>query len=642
MSDMPKPPYLCKDNKGWKLRRNIPLRLRTAAANDPSRSNFDSHSSIVERERLRELTWADMCKQARTFAVATDLLFDRWTRQIEATKPTSPPEGFHEPGFIFSISEQEAEQIALAYFLERDRDFRATGYTIDERNTVALQDAYVDAVLDLDDARRVNQGAPLREDDFPRRKTEHTAVRLLLRYEYLNQDDIADGKQASVPDWLRSHDVFQVLCRKIEEADVEISQRCVNALETGQAPSITNQFFAAMVLPNAQPKPHKQHRTTLKQLTDAFVAAKTEEGLGKSRLDQYRIPIRLLHEVFGETAELSTVDVERCDEIVAMLHTIPANYTKTYPNCSIKDAVAADELATGQKADRRKAAVDSLQVLRAIFMLAKRRRWIDENPFADQKVMPLKRDRKKHNLARQGYQQFNGEELQAIFSQPLYTGCQNDENGFSRAGPYLWRRHRYWSNILAVWTGARMNEILQLERADLKRHGKLWYISVTDEEEVEYNTQAFQKRLKNPNAVRSIPLHPRLLDYGFIDWAQQTDRGRLFPEAASGLNEKPSILYSKRSATFLKSAGVWQPRKKVFHSYRGTFNNALRNGSVEPEIRELINGWQRQHDMDQKYGEAHKIELMYDAICKLDCEHFDFAHLRPEHWQSKLQEMPRR
>lgn len=131
---------------------------------------------------------------------------------------------------------------------------------------------------------------------FPRRKTEHKAVRLLIEYEYVQADDVKEGKRIKIPDELRADAVFQTLCRKIEEADIEIAERSVQALETASPATVTNPFFSGMTLPGAAPTPHKQHHKTIRDLADAFLSQKEGEGIGKSRINQYRIPIRLLEE----------------------------------------------------------------------------------------------------------------------------------------------------------------------------------------------------------------------------------------------------------------------------------------------------------------------------------------------------------
>lgn len=142
---MPKPPYLSEDDKGWRLRRNIPPRLQPFAAADPGRAGLQSHKSIVDRERLRGLKWADMCKQARQFAVETDVLFDKWEREHARTQQPAKLELSSEPRFTFHLSEHEAEQIALAYFLKRDKAHRATGYTAGSATSRAAEDLLCDA-----------------------------------------------------------------------------------------------------------------------------------------------------------------------------------------------------------------------------------------------------------------------------------------------------------------------------------------------------------------------------------------------------------------------------------------------------------------------------------------------------------------
>jgi integrase len=224
--------------------------------------------------------------------------------------------------------------------------------------------------------------------------------------------------------------------------------------------------------------------------------------------------------------------------------------------------------------------------------------------------------RKKHETREQTYEPFTIEHLNAIFALPLFHGCVDDEHGCHAPGPNLVKRHRYWAPILALWTGMRMNEILQLERADISvSPDGIDFIRVTDQDHSDYTGTTFSKRLKTKNAVRNIPVHDMLKAMGFLSWAQDTPEGRLFPEATVGkAGEKPSDTYSKRFASNLKAAKVWKPRRLVFHSFRNSFNDALRRAGVALELREAINGWREQQSIDARYGTGQALSVLADAV----------------------------
>jgi integrase len=174
-----------------------------------------------------------------------------------------------------------------------------------------------------------------------------------------------------------------------------------------------------------------------------------------------------------------------------------------------------------------------------------------------------------------------------------------------------------------------MNEILQLERADITvSPDGINFISVTDQDHADYTGTKFSKRLKTKNAIRNIPIHSTLKDIGFLAWVQDRADGRLFPEATVGkAGEKPSDTYSKRFASNLKAAKVWKRHRLVFHSFRNSFNDALRHAGVEREIREAINGWREQKSMDARYGAGQALGALDAAVQLVEYPGLKIEHL---------------
>ena len=155
------------------------------------------------------------------------------------------------------------------------------------------------------------------------------------------------------------------------------------------------------------------------------------------------------------------------------------------------------------------------------------------------------------------------------------------------------------------------------------------YFDVTDETEIENTEAGFEKRLKTENARRKIPIHPELIRLGFVEWARSHPNGRIFPDADVGSGEKLSDHFSKRFAYFLEKQGVWVPRKKVFHSFRGNFTDALKSADVPLDMREAIMGWDNKGRMDARYGSGFTIEALSKAMNPVTYDGLDLSHLYP-------------
>lgn len=167
--------------------------------------------------------------------------------------------------------------------------------------------------------------------------------------------------------------------------------------------------------------------------------------------------------------------------------------------------------------------------------------------------------------------------------------------------------YQYWLPVLAALTGARINELCQLYKKDIKKIGGIWCISI--------NNETPDKRLKTPNAARLIPVHSQLIDIGFIDHIQSITSQRIFPE-----------LNLERDG-YATAASKWYGRFKTslgfnkghdFHSFRHTFANELKNALVPSIVAAELLGHTQETISYERYGKELNLETKLDAIKKLE------------------------
>src|ERR1700730_276574 len=72
------------------------------------------------------------------------------------------------------------------------------------------------------------------------------------------------------------------------------------------------------------------------------------------------------------------------------------------------------------------------------------------------------------------------------------------------------RAARRWVPWLCAYTGARVNEMTQLRAKDVQNLNGIWCIHITPEAG---DVKTSEKRL--------VPLHPHLIEQGFLDFAQR-------------------------------------------------------------------------------------------------------------------------
>ena len=79
------------------------------------------------------------------------------------------------------------------------------------------------------------------------------------------------------------------------------------------------------------------------------------------------------------------------------------------------------------------------------------------------------------------YAPFSIEQLNAMFRAPLYTGCIDDGRNYNKVGNNRPRRVRFWLPLIALFTGARINEICQLHTSDIQEKNGIAFISINAE-----------------------------------------------------------------------------------------------------------------------------------------------------------------
>jgi integrase len=102
---------------------------------------------------------------------------------------------------------------------------------------------------------------------------------------------------------------------------------------------------------------------------------------------------------------------------------------------------------------------------------------------------------------REPYEPFNAAELSLLFTSPIYAEGERPIGGRGDAA--------YWLPVLSLYTGARRTELAQLTLDDVKRSPDgIWFIDITAAGE--------GRSVKNPGSERSVPVHEKLIDLGFI------------------------------------------------------------------------------------------------------------------------------
>ncbi len=165
------------------------------------------------------------------------------------------------------------------------------------------------------------------------------------------------------------------------------------------------------------------------------------------------------------------------------------------------------------------------------------------------------------------------EDLNKIFSCPIYTSGQRPQGGGGEAA--------YWLPLLALYTGGRLEELGQLRKKDVRQLDNIWYINISDEAE--------GASLKTHNSRRVIPVHPELLRLGFIEYAHQNSE-RIFPALKADCHKSLTGNFSKWWGRYVREVVGITDKRKVFHSFRHAFKDVCRNSGIHQEIHDAFTG----------------------------------------------------
>ncbi|GJE27509.1 site-specific integrase [Methylobacterium organophilum] len=163
-------------------------------------------------------------------------------------------------------------------------------------------------------------------------------------------------------------------------------------------------------------------------------------------------------------------------------------------------------------------------------------------------------------------------------------------------GGRLSREHaaaRRWVPWLCAYSGARVGEITQLRREDIRHEKGVLVFRITPEAGT-VKTKRF----------RNVPIHPHLVEMGFLDYVG-TRTGALFYDPARGrggsVANPPSKKVGERLAAWVRKLGIDDVGVDPNHGWRHSFKTRGRTGGMRDSVLDAIQGHAPQTE-GRKYG----------------------------------------
>lgn len=217
--------------------------------------------------------------------------------------------------------------------------------------------------------------------------------------------------------------------------------------------------------------------------------------------------------------------------------------------------------------------------LREAFALAKAKGLCHRNPVSELETMPVISEVEEQKRKRPRFP-FSVEQLNILFSSDWYD-CKADN----------WQQRmkwdlgaRYWVPLLCLYQGFRVREPLQLLVSDVEEGTHpLIKIQVDDNDDDLESQTLPARRVKNQATRRAVPIHPVLLQLGFMEFVemakQNGERSPLFPSALPRRDSDSPMWgrsYEQRFVPFVRDI-LGFGRGYGNHSFRHTLEDCVRN-----------------------------------------------------------------
>lgn len=345
--------------------------------------------------------------------------------------------------------------------------------------------------------------------------------------------------------------------------------------------------------------------------------------------------------------DVHEIDIAACREA--------EKHCRNYPkNVDAKIAATMCRSEHGRLTTGAQATKTRLHALKKVLGHAVKYGWITSNP-AD--VIDTKQRRGSSDIDKVP---FSTEELQRIF-----PGTSYGEGFFPKANGRepLYDAAKFWTPLIALLSGARLGEIIQLELGDIKNEDEIWFFDITTDS----SSDESSKELKTKSSRRRVPIHSMLTTIGLLDYV---DERRNHPAAPIGLfdqycrgaqpkgkkitewfkggpngvdrNGKPRFRYG-----YLDRRGIaCRPDQRgdrtsiSFHSFRHTFADVARRGKLPggETIRDDDISWILGHangPMTSRYGRGQHLAFLRDIVEAVTYPEVDLGSIRWESFKTK-------
>ena len=347
--------------------------------------------------------------------------------------------------------------------------------------------------------------------------------------------------------------------------------------------------------PTVAPPQAKDEGEPLSKLVRDFVGenAKANRWRDRSRRDAEGCLALFLRIVGGER-RIGTLSRKDLAGFRDTLTRWPSNANKRYPGRSIQEVLAMAEASF----------LSVTTVNNHLGYVSQLFSWCVSNEYADRNIAKgLMIRRKEVGGEDDGSREaFSREDMLRMLRSPLYT-----------AAPSKRSAERWWIPLVLMLEGLRLNEAAQLATVDIK--------SLSDIPCIDVNAGSSGQTLKSRSAARRVPLHPLLIELGFLDFVEEmraAGQKRLFPNLKLKRGTFAQDI-SRWWGRFVRKHVTTSRKKVAAHSLRHGFIDSLKQNRADAAVlKELVGHSHGANALTLSvYGKQYEPKTLLDEMLKL-------------------------
>ena len=472
-----------------------------------------------------------------------------------------------------------SEQIERGYFAERIEFFQ---YMIHDNDFKEADEFIKDALK--------NYSSPLDDTDILD-ASEHIVKRLLQQEEFIRQRAIDGYYNVSKS----STNPYFKATKTEQESNVNNSHVITQPRKTEKKPNLKEYF-----------------EDYIRIMKDERQWTKDSVSLNKTVMQS------LLYE-FGDT-DINHLTKDNLDEYKNKLIKLPKSwgnkFNKTFNKCTTLDEIIRKNESIQMQTISLSTVSRYISVVRLFFNYYHEKDKINKNIAKKLKVFIPPRVKKKSH-----WSPYSIEELETLFNISFYT-TQLKKNIDNKIEKVL-------IPIIALYSGMRLNEITSLYIDDIQKEKNIYYFNINDKKD---------KTTKNRGSDRRVPIHPKIIETGFLDFydnLKSKSGGRLWLSLKKDKKYMDSDSYDDRNeGRYSKDFSSWYSRinrkyvtkdkEKVFHSFRSNVINNLKQQEESKDIIKELVGHETEDITFDTYGENYSLEIIQKLVNKI---HYDVPAL---------------